>query len=183
MVLFSFEFTKVPGETISARAFKYLLEFKHHVIFINFIHTVYETGLNFTLDNRSTRTSILTLASIACITTRYFTIFTVIFCNSILLTAFTSFTITYSIIMTRNTTRFLITDGSSSIFVTVASWSWNIVYKIDNTSSIILTSWIKFTWIILTAFTNKWLYASTIKLSSSFIVEAYSSILLIGSIQ
>ena len=179
MVLFSFEFTIISCEIISARTFKYLSKFQQDVIFIKFIHTLLGTSLNFTLTNRSTHPCILTRVSSACIRTWHFTIFTMIFCNSILLNALTNFSITHSTIITRNITRFLVTDGSSSIFVTFASWSWNIVYKINNTSSIILTSGIRFTKIILTTFTSKLLCACTIKLSSSFIVEAYSFILLV----
>ena len=91
MVLFSFEFTKISCKTINARTLEYLLKFQHDVTFSKILYFLHETGLYFTLDNCGTSTTILTRSSSACITTRHLTPFTMIFCNSILLTALTSY--------------------------------------------------------------------------------------------
>ena len=90
MVLFSFELTNISIETISARTFKILMKFQHDFTFRKILDNIYETGLNFTLDNYLTDTTIMTWTSSACITTRHFTTFSMIFCYSILLTALTT---------------------------------------------------------------------------------------------
>ena len=209
MVLFSFELTNISIETISARTFKILMKFQHDFTFRKILDNIYETGLNFTLDNYLTDTTIMTWTSSACITTRHFTTFSMIFCYSILLTALTtlqlsrtnvfqidfknvfniifkkSWVCAYTTIITRyiiRTAKQQVAIWSISILWTVACYCFVTIYKIDKTSPIILT-WVKFTKIIFTAFTNKLLCACTTKLSSSFIVEACSPVLSVWSIK
>ena len=144
--------------------------------FIKLFYTLYETCLNFTLTNRSTHPCILTRASTAFITTRHFTTFAMIFCNSIFFNALTSITIAYIVIITRYTTSLQMADCAVMSFETFASWCWNIVNKIDNTSPSILT-FIKITSIGITSFTIISWSTSAIENAGFIIVRAYSFIL------
>ena len=174
MVPSSFEFTKITRETINARTFKCLLKFQHDVTIIKLLGILYETCLNFTLDNCRTRTTILAWITIA--GSRHITTFTVIFCNSIFLNTVTSITLAYTVIITRYTTSNQMAGCTVMSFRTFTSWRWNIVNKIDNTSPSILT-FINITSIIFTTFTKILRFACATEPTGSFIVGAYSSIL------